>query len=96
MKGYVEDSEGRSCMQNVVLESEYMNIPIALAEQLCNPAIAPHFRKLWNRLLNLDIFECLFASRQLQDECEVKKYEKNEFHARFQDLGTYFECMKPG
>ncbi|CAG7816937.1 unnamed protein product [Allacma fusca] len=101
MNGYAVDSEGRSCSaddKEIVLESEFLNIAFALEEQLCNPSIAPRFRNVLKNLANLDILDCVFGgeSRQLQDECYGKKFDQDKYHARFQDLGIYFECMKPG
>ncbi|CAG7785357.1 unnamed protein product, partial [Allacma fusca] len=84
--------------KQVVLEAVFFNTPFALAEQLCNPSTAPHFRNLWKNLLNLNILDCVFGGEigELQDECFGKIDDNDERHARFQDLGIYFECMKPG
>ncbi|CAG7822787.1 unnamed protein product, partial [Allacma fusca] len=105
MNGYAVDSEGRSCSYNlsvpnfdILLNKDSFEEAIGLEEQLCNPSIAPRFRTVLKNLANLDILDCVFGGeiRQLQDECYGKKFDQDKYHARFQDLGIYFECMKPG
>jgi len=84
--------------KQAVLEAAFWNIPTSLTEQLCNPSTSPHFRNLLKNLLNVNIWGCVFGGEieELQDECLEKIDDNNERHARFQDLGIFFECMKPG
>ncbi|CAG7680737.1 unnamed protein product, partial [Allacma fusca] len=53
---------------------------------------------MWENALNEGLWDCVFGedNRELSEECDNKKFDPNGHQTRYQDLGLYFDCMKPG
>ncbi|CAG7731728.1 unnamed protein product [Allacma fusca] len=98
LKDHVNSDRCNEETRQLVIDSEYINVFVVLSDLLCNPGRAPAFRNLIKATLEEDILACAFGegTRELSEGCNTIQFDGNGYHARFQDLPLYFECMKPG